>query len=431
MNIYNYKTYIFDLDGTIINSEPYHYLSYNTLLNEKISYREYQQIFHSEFKNKFISDNNIDKKQKEILFTEQYKPEYINGIEVFIKKLIQLGKDIIVVTNSSDDRVEFIKSVHPLLKKVDKWYTTSSSILNSKPHADLYIKSITESNTSLNDIIIFEDSLMGYMSIKDLSVSKVFICNNDYIYYKNIESIKINDYTNIDTISIDYTNYKLQDNIIKRVNTYIDSLTTTKNDIQYSIEMLYNILKDKINKTNIYFLGVGKSGNICKKITSTWSSLGINVLTNNLEELFHGEFGKFKDGDVVIYISNSGNTSELLSVSNHFGKHFNILQISISFNKDSKLKNIVDIDISLNRSFNESCHLNFAPTTSSVLFMILLDSVGSILSENIIKLKIDDFKKYHPGGSLGFKKPIDNVVICASGKGTRLLNMTKYIPKYF
>ena len=189
--------------------------------------------------------------------------------------------------------------------------------------------------------------------------------------------------------------------------------------------MLYNILKDKINKTNIYFLGVGKSGNVCHKIVSTWSSLGLNVLTNNIEELFHGEFGKFKDGDVVVYISNSGNTTELINVSKHFTKHFNILQISISFNKECALKSYVDIDISMSHTFKEACHLNTAPTTSSVLFMILLDTVGSLLSENVVSLRIEDFKKFHPGGSLGFKKPIDNLIICASGKGTRLYDLTK------
>ena len=426
MGIYSYNTYIFDLDGTIINSEPFHYLSYNKLLDDKLSYSDYQRIFHSELKGDFTKANSINKDKKEEIFAELYIPQYIKGADIFIEKLIQLGKDIVIVTNSSDARVEFIKKCHPLLRMVDKWYTGSSN-LSAKPQSDLYIKALTE--CASKDAVIFEDSLTGYLAVRDLSVDKVFICNGGYYYYDKIQSVKTDDYTGIDTICVN-SSYSIQSAITKRVDTYIDSLTSIRSQLQGSIEMLYNILKDKINKTNIYFLGVGKSGNVCHKIVSTWSSLGLNVLTNNIEELFHGEFGKFKDGDVVVYISNSGNTTELINVSKHFTKHFNILQISISFNKECALKSYVDIDISMSHTFKEACHLNTAPTTSSVLFMILLDTVGSLLSENVVSLRIEDFKKFHPGGSLGFKKPIDNLIICASGKGTRLYDLTKHIPKY-
>jgi D-arabinose 5-phosphate isomerase GutQ/beta-phosphoglucomutase-like phosphatase (HAD superfamily) len=419
---------MFDLDGTIINSEPFHYLSYNNLLKDPISYAEYQRIFHSELKGPFIEANNINKLVKEQMFSDNYLPEYVKGADIFIEKLIQLGKDIIIVTNSSDARVEFIKKCHPLLRMVDKWYTGSSS-LAVKPHSDLYIKAITESGASLHDVVIFEDSLTGYLAVRDLSVAKIFICNKEYYYYNKIQSNKIDDYTQI-SCGIESSAGKLQDGITKRVGVYIDSLTEIRSQLEGSIEILYNLLKDKINKTNIYFLGVGKSGNVCHKIVSTWSSLGINVLTNNVEELFHGEFGKFKDGDIVVYISNSGNTTELINVAKHFNKHFKILQVSLSFNKECALKEHVNINISMAHTFKEACHLNTAPTTSSVLFMILLDTVGSLLSENIVSLKIEEFKKYHPGGSLGFKKPIDNLIICASGKGTRLYHLTKYIPKY-
>ena len=153
MKLFNYNTYVFDLDGTIINSEPCHYLAYNNFI-KTLSYNEYQKIFHSELRHKYIIENNINKTLKENIFYDNYIPEYVQGFEMFFNKLIELGKNIIIVTNSSMERINFIKSKHPLLNKIDKWYVNSPK-LSSKPHSDNYIKALTETGESLKDIIIF------------------------------------------------------------------------------------------------------------------------------------------------------------------------------------------------------------------------------------------------------------------------------------
>ena len=76
MNIYEYKQFIFDLDGTIINSEYYHYLSYKKQVHN-LTYKTYQDIFHNnKKKNEFIKDNNIEKKKKDVDFNVLYKKNF-------------------------------------------------------------------------------------------------------------------------------------------------------------------------------------------------------------------------------------------------------------------------------------------------------------------------------------------------------------------
>ena len=230
-SIYEYEVYIFDLDGTIINSEFAHYTSYNQCLVNSISYREYQQIFHSNLKTEFVVCNKINKQTKEKLFIESYRPEYINGFDIFLNNLLLLGKDIIVVTNSSDERVEYIKKLHPSLNRINTWYCDSKPLI-PKPHSDNYIKAITECGHNIQDIIIFEDSYIGYLSIEHLPVTSVFICDTDYFYYDKIKNNhKIKDYENVDDLIFsDSIKNDLSTQIISKIDTYSNALLDIHRD---------------------------------------------------------------------------------------------------------------------------------------------------------------------------------------------------------
>lgn len=210
MSIFNYNLYIFDLDGTIIDSEYSHYEAYNKQIINKISFYEYECIFHIELsKKKFINDNNICKKKKENDFLNIYDNnyKYIDGFEIFINKLIELGKEIYIVTNSSEERVKYILKKHPLLNYVSK-IITSNNMKKIKPDPECYINAINDSKYNINDIIIFEDSYIGYKSIENIDVEKVFICKSSYYYYNEIKSKKYDNYIIIDekfeTNNIDY-----------------------------------------------------------------------------------------------------------------------------------------------------------------------------------------------------------------------------------
>ena len=96
----------------------------------------------------------------------------------------------------------------------------------------------------------------------------------------------------------------------------------------YKYSEFWSIILPLLINKNIFIFSVGKSGLIAQKCVSTWNSLGITAYTNNVTDLFYGDF-KNKDDDVILYISNSGNTEELINVSKHLKNNFNVLQIII------------------------------------------------------------------------------------------------------
>ena len=157
--IFDYKLYVFDLDGTIIDSEYSHYISYNEQLEEKISFSDYENIFHNEIKkNSFINEKKISKSKKETQFINIYNnnKKLIEGFEDFLNELIERGKDIIIITNSSQERVRYILSHHPLLNNVNK-IISKDEMKKSKPDPECYIKMINSSKYNIDEIIIFED----------------------------------------------------------------------------------------------------------------------------------------------------------------------------------------------------------------------------------------------------------------------------------
>ena len=434
-NIMNYEIYIFDLDGTIIDSERQHYQAYNMQLQNKISFDKYCSIFHNVEKSKFCKMNNIDKSRKEKDFKKLYSlnPKYIKGFERFFKQLILHGKTICVVTKSSKDRCNFIKFLHPILNNVDIWIT-SDDVKRGKPHPESYIKALNKfiHIHDLNKIVIFEDSYTGFLCLEHIyNVNKYFIMDKDYVYY--------------DKISKDNTCFKnyefiLNNNILSNTknNTKLSDFAKIFTKYNHALNLVYKyskflipIIIPLILNKKIFILGVGKSGLIAHKCVSTWNSLGINAYTNSITNLFHGDFGKINDNDVILYISNSGNTDELVNISKHLNNEFNVLQIILSNNKNNEMKNYCDYNFEIlnGEKINEIDSNDKAPTTSSAIFLLFLDILGIQLRHVMGSFSINDFKQFHPGGSLGKKSIIDTVVIVACGKGTRLYPYTKHMPK--
>lgn len=144
--------------------------------------------------------------------------------------------------------------------------------------------------------------------------------------------------------------------------------------------------------------GVGKSGHIANKVAATLSSTGTPAFFMNPLDAFHGDLGMVADGDVVILISYSGQTDELLRLLPYF-QHRGLPVISITGNKDSLLaKNSqAHIWVSVER---EACPLNLAPTSSTTATLALGDALACALIE-VRNFKANDFAQFHPGGSLG------------------------------
>ena len=145
---------------------------------------------------------------------------------------------------------------------------------------------------------------------------------------------------------------------------------------------------------------MGKSGYICKKSASTWQSLSLKCSYIDLPNLPHGDFGIFRENDVIILISNSGNTDEIVYILKYLKENkdkFKITTISIVANKDSKMEKYSDYTFILN-NIKEADVINMTPSTSSLIFMSILDGIAINMRNDISK---DEFKLYHPSGALG------------------------------
>jgi arabinose-5-phosphate isomerase len=148
----------------------------------------------------------------------------------------------------------------------------------------------------------------------------------------------------------------------------------------------------------IVLVGVGKSGHIGEKIAATLTSTGSPAVVLNSLNALHGDLGMVADGDVVLALSYSGETEELLNVLPAFTR-FNVKVISITGNPDSFLA--TNSDVHLNAMVEkEACPLNLAPTSSTTAMLVLGDALAMVLLE-ARGFRKEDFARYHPGGRLG------------------------------
>lgn len=144
--------------------------------------------------------------------------------------------------------------------------------------------------------------------------------------------------------------------------------------------------------------GVGKSGHIAAKIAATLSSTGTPAFYMSALDAFHGDLGMVADGDVVLMISYSGQTDELLRLMPYF-QHRKLPVIGLSGNAGSLLAKNSTCHI-LAAVEREACPLNLAPTSSTTAALAVGDALACALIE-IRQFKANDFAKFHPGGSLG------------------------------
>ncbi|MGM0623360.1 MAG: KpsF/GutQ family sugar-phosphate isomerase, partial [Campylobacterota bacterium] len=169
-----------------------------------------------------------------------------------------------------------------------------------------------------------------------------------------------------------------------------------------TIDASFNQAIDQILQTTgkVIIVGVGKSGLVGAKIAATFASTGTSSFFLHPTEAMHGDLGMIGKDDLVIAISYSGESEELVSILPHI-KRFNIPLIAMAKTKDSTLGKYSDIFLSIYVQ-KEACPLNAAPTSSTTLTMALGDALAVALMHKR-GFKHDDFASFHPGGSLGKK----------------------------
>ena len=144
--------------------------------------------------------------------------------------------------------------------------------------------------------------------------------------------------------------------------------------------------------------GVGKSGHIGAKIAATLSSTGTPSFFINPLDVFHGDLGVMTTEDVVLAISNSGQTDELLRFIPML-LHMNIPIIGMTGNSDSLLAKYADCVLNVHVD-KEACPLNLAPTSSTMAQLAMGDALAVALME-VRHFQPQDFAHFHPGGELG------------------------------
>ncbi|GEQ50002.1 SIS domain-containing protein [Tetragenococcus koreensis] len=188
------------------------------------------------------------------------------------------------------------------------------------------------------------------------------------------------------------------------VDTYINTVNEEINNFLHSIdkasleEAKQLILKAEKTKNRVHISGIGKPGHVSGYIASLFSSTGTPTYELDGTEAVHGSSGQVVSGDVVIAISNSGETKELKSTVKAL-KSNGAKIISVTGNPQSWLAKSGDVTL-IAAVENEGDNLNKPPRTSILVETIILQ-ILSILLQNENHLTAEQYVKWHPGGAIG------------------------------
>jgi len=194
------------------------------------------------------------------------------------------------------------------------------------------------------------------------------------------------------------------ENRLKNVRTYasqclkdeaqslLDLIPQLDHHFDKAVEMMFNC------KGKVIVTGVGKSGNIGAKIAATLSSTGTPAFFINPLDVYHGDLGVMTADDVVLALSNSGQTDELLRFIPAI-LHRGVPLIGMSRNPNSLLAkySVAHITVKVDK---EACPLNLAPTSSTTAALAMGDALAVALMQ-VRNFKPTDFARFHPGGELG------------------------------
>lgn len=187
--------------------------------------------------------------------------------------------------------------------------------------------------------------------------------------------------------------FDIESNEIKNLSALLN------NDFELAVKSIID------SKGKLIVSGMGKSGLVGKKIAATLASTGTPSFFLHPAEAYHGDLGMIESNDILLLISNSGETDELLRIIPFLKEQGNIT-ISMSGNPNSTLAKNTDYHLNISVS-KEACPLSLAPTSSTTATMVMGDALAIALME-IKDFQDLQFARYHPGGSLG-KKLLHNV----------------------
>ncbi|MEI7729844.1 MAG: KpsF/GutQ family sugar-phosphate isomerase [Verrucomicrobiota bacterium] len=176
---------------------------------------------------------------------------------------------------------------------------------------------------------------------------------------------------------------------LKAVNQHLDA------SFDAAVELLVATVR---NRGKLVVVGIGKSGNIGRKIAATLTSTGTPTVVLNSVDALHGDLGIIADGDVILALSYSGETEEMLSLLPAI-KRFAVKLIAFTGNLKSSLAGHSDVVLNV-RVPKEACPFNLAPTSSTTAMLVMGDALAMAVL-HARGFKQSDFARYHPSGAIG------------------------------
>ena len=190
----------------------------------------------------------------------------------------------------------------------------------------------------------------------------------------------------------------IKNTALETLNLESKSISNLSKIIDSNFCKIVELLKDCTGK--IVLTGIGKSAIIGMKISATLNSTGSKSIFLHLGDALHGDMGVVGKDDVVICLSKSGESNEIISLSNYLRKA-SIKLIGISCQKGSSLEKMSDMFIHTDIE-KEACHNNLAPTTSSTCHLAIGDAIAMAI-QKLKDFSPNEFGEFHPSGSLGKK----------------------------
>lgn len=180
------------------------------------------------------------------------------------------------------------------------------------------------------------------------------------------------------------------------IQTEADSVLLLKDRIDQKFDEICNLIR--FCKGKVILVGMGKSGHIAKKIASTLASTGTPSFYLHPGEAGHGDLGMINSNDVVIMISYSGESDEIISLLPGIKRiHTPIISMTGNINSTLAMASEFHLDVSVNK---EACPNNLAPTSSTTAALVMGDAIAvSLMSVN--NFTSEDFAMSHPSGTLG------------------------------
>ena len=353
---------LFDLDGTLINTDKIYCDIWNDLL------KKYNINCNIDFFNNFIKGKNdsiflkylipnindtdimnISKKKDELFinFIENNKPEIlIEGVFKFIEKY--KNHNIAIVTSCNKKAAQFILNYTNINNYINLLITADECI-NNKPHPEPYLKAINYFKSEKKNYIIFEDSFSGFTAAVNSGVPNICIIKNEYTLKELLDNdyIKINNYNNLiidNIINKNKIHQQYTDNI-KEIFNYLPNITIKNNNENVKCGYICDIQSKKIISNNIVSEIIIKISNLDNELSKTaleldmynnelkFYSLFSNIININIPK-FYGSF-KINQRDAIVLeslnkyygsfnIDLNKNINILLKVVEHIGNMHNL-----------------------------------------------------------------------------------------------------------